>query len=143
MNEDIEASAPQAPGWFGKIPALGDFAMRRLPAEFTELWDAWLAESIEASEAELGQAWRNVYLRAPIWRFMLAPDIIDDRFWFGVLMPSIDRVGRYFPLTIVTPCAQPPQPPLALLETWFERATAAALDCLSPGATADQLEQTL
>ena len=29
-------------GWYGKLPASGDFATRRLPPSFIEPWDAWL-----------------------------------------------------------------------------------------------------
>ena len=27
------------PGWYGKIPSLGDFASRRLPQSFVAAWD--------------------------------------------------------------------------------------------------------
>jgi type VI secretion system protein ImpM len=30
------------PGWFGKLPSLGDFASRRLPDAFVSRWDRWL-----------------------------------------------------------------------------------------------------
>ena len=30
------------PGWFGKLPGLGDFASRRLPDTFVAAWDRWL-----------------------------------------------------------------------------------------------------
>ena len=148
MDENTVAPVPEpetstAPGWFGKIPALGDFATRRLPHDFTDVWDAWLAESIEASQEALGSGWRATYLRAPIWRFALAPEVIDERFWFGVLMPSVDRVGRNFPLTIATAVVHPPRPPFAVLENWFERVAGAALGCLVPEATAEQLETAL
>ena len=36
------------PGWYGKLPALGDFASRRLPPEFVEPWDRWLAAGLAA-----------------------------------------------------------------------------------------------
>ena len=143
LPEDFLSSDSGAAGWYGKIPALGDFASRRLPTEFTQRWDAWLARAIETSQAALGGAWLDTYLSGPLWRFALSPGIIDARFWFGVLMPSVDRVGRYFPLTIATASALPPSPPLAALEQWYERAAAAALECLTAGSTVERLESTL
>lgn len=143
LPDDFLSSDAGAAGWYGKIPALGDFASRRLPTEFTQRWDAWLARAIESSQAVLGSGWLDTYLSGPVWRFALSPGIIDTRFWFGVLMPSVDRVGRYFPLTIATPSALPPSPPLATLEQWYERAAVAALECLTAGATVERLESTL
>ena len=70
--------------------------------------------------------------------------MIDDQFWFGVLMPSVDRVGRYFPLTIAAPFAVPSSlPPLDALEQWFEGLALAALSTLPEGATVDDLEARL
>ena len=37
------------PGWYGKLPSLGDFASRRLGADFIPPWDAWLQEVIHAT----------------------------------------------------------------------------------------------
>ena len=44
-------SPPERVGWFGKIPALGDFVTRHLPPSFVQPWDEWL--SAELSEARL------------------------------------------------------------------------------------------
>jgi len=143
LPDDFLSSDAGAAGWYGKIPAIGDFASRRLPTEFTQRWDAWLAHAIEASQAALGSAWLDAYLTGPLWRFALTPGIIDTGFWFGVLMPSVDRVGRYFPLTIATSSPLPPNAPLAALEQWYEGACAAALECLSAGATIERLESAL
>lgn len=143
LPDDFLASDAGAAGWYGKMPALGDFASRRLPTQFTQRWDAWLARAIESSQAALGGAWLDTYLSGPLWRFALSPGLIDARFWFGVLMPSVDRVGRYFPLTIATSSSLPPTPPLATLEQWYDRASAAALECLTAGSTVERLETSL
>jgi type VI secretion system protein ImpM len=44
-----------------------------------------------------------VYLTFPVWRFLLPVGVLGSTAWTGVLMPSVDRVGRYFPLTLATP----------------------------------------
>ena len=90
---------PGPAGWFGKLRALGDFASRRLPPEFIEPWDEWLSEQLLAARQALGESWDEVYANAPAWRFALTAGVLGNGPWFGVLMPSFDRVGRQYPLT--------------------------------------------
>ena len=89
-----------AAGFFGKFPSHGDFVARRLPAGFLQPWDAWLQAGLADSLDRLGDAWLPTYLNSPIWRFALCVGVCGPQAWGGVLMPSVDRVGRYFPLTI-------------------------------------------
>lgn len=98
-------------GWYGKLPTLGDFASRRLEADFIEPWDHWLAEGIAALRAAQPDAWLDAYLQSPTWRFVLMPGVIGEQALAGVLMPSVDRVGRYFPFTAVQALAALPQQP--------------------------------
>jgi type VI secretion system protein ImpM len=90
----------RSPGAFGKISAKGDFITRGLPQSFVSPWDTWLSGVIAGSQELLGDAWAQSYLEAPIWRFALAPGLAGPRPVVGILMPSVDRVGRYFPLTL-------------------------------------------
>ncbi len=53
-----------------------------------------------ASRRQLGEAWLPAYLVAPVWRFVLGRDTMGPHAVAGVLMPSVDRVGRYFPLVL-------------------------------------------
>src|SRR5690606_10627892 len=87
------------PGFYGKLPSRGDFVSRRLAQDFVGHWDAWLQQGLAASQAALGERWLDVYLTSPIWRFAVAPGLIAEAGYVGVLVPSVDRVGRYFPLT--------------------------------------------
>jgi type VI secretion system protein ImpM len=89
-------------GWYGKLPANGDFVTRRLPSTFIEAWDAWLSAMISGSRERLGAGWREAFLSAPAWRFVLAPGVIGPRGWAGLIVPSVDSVGRYFPLTVAS-----------------------------------------
>lgn len=88
------------PGFFGKIPAHGDFIDRNLSRSFIQVWDDWLQRSVACSQEQLGGQWLDIYLTSPIWRFVTSTGAVDNQCWAGILVPSVDSVGRYFPLTI-------------------------------------------
>lgn len=131
MIKSVEAS----PGIYGKMPSNGDFVTRRLPAAFVEPWDLWLQDAIADSRDQLGEHWLSIYLTSPIWRFVLSPGVAGQRPWVGALMPSVDRVARYFPLTLA--CALPTRSnPIRCLcgcDAWFSEAESLLLSCLQDG----------
>ncbi len=88
-------------GFYGKLPTHGDFLRRRVSDAFVSSWDAWLQAGMTASRGALGDRWLDVYLTSPAWRFVCAAGACGPAPVAGVLVPSIDRVGRYFPLTVV------------------------------------------
>lgn len=129
------------PGWFGKIPNLGDFASRRLPDEFIDAWDRWLQLGMAQARDEVGEVWRAVYLVAPIHRFWIGPGTLGAEAWRGLIMPSVDRVGRFFPLTLAAPAGALAE---ALATTaWFEALDGVARRTLDAEFTADDLEAEL
>lgn len=87
-------------GYFGKVSTHGDFVTRRLPAGLVQAWDDWLQDCVQASQERLGAAWLERYLTSPVWRFAIAPGVLGEEGLGGVMMPSVDRVGRYFPLML-------------------------------------------
>ena len=106
---------------------------RRAPQGFVDAWDAWLQECLHVSRQQLGEGWLDLYLTSPVWRFVLAEGICGEAAYAGVMLPSVDRVGRYFPLTIVSPL----EPGSCILEAacdtgraWFDAAEALALRAL-------------
>jgi type VI secretion system protein ImpM len=140
------ASSDEAPGWFGKLSSLGDFAHRRLSAEWVRHCDDWLSRAMRASEQSLREQWLQAYLTAPVTRFAWAPGVADASWWFGVMMPSCDSVGRYFPLVIAQSRARPPQDRIALdhLELWYTNLADAAMQTLADDASqVDTLEAAL
>jgi type VI secretion system protein ImpM len=90
-----------ASGAFGKMPALGDFFRLRADPAFVSVWDTWLQEAMLVGRRALGPRWDDCYLTSPVWRFCLPKDVAGPTAIVGVLMPSIDRVGRQFPLTLM------------------------------------------
>lgn len=132
-------------GFFGKLPGYGDFIERNLPRPFTEQWDPWLQRAIQTSRQMLGEHWLDCYLTAPIWRFVLSSGCVDGNAWIGLVMPSVDRVGRHFPLTL----AQPLPPQTALVGTlqrnsdWFSQLDSIALACLNESPTVEAVVDVL
>lgn len=133
------------PGFIGKIPSQGDFVHRRLPWEFIDAWDAWMQDSIGATRERLGENWLDYYLVAPVWRFLLTAGSCDNNAWLGLWFPSVDRVGRHFPMTIAVPLpAQRAHPALLLkLEDWLAGLEETALAALDPRMSLEQLDSNL
>jgi type VI secretion system protein ImpM len=88
-------------GFYGKLPSHGDFLRRRVSDAFVDAWDVWLRECLSASRTALGPRWLDVYLTSPAWRFVCAAGACGPAPVIGVAAPSVDQVGRYFPLTLV------------------------------------------
>src|SRR5258707_4021926 len=88
-------------GFFGKLPVLGDFLSRRLGPDFVEPWDQWLQQAMHMARAQV--RWNELYAQAAPWRFALEAGVCGGSPVVGVLVPSNDRVGRQFPLTVACP----------------------------------------
>ena len=89
-----------SPGFWGKLPREPEFVSRGLPASFSESWDEWLQAMLAGSRELMGDGWLDAYLVCPIMHFVLGPGLCGENAWLGAWMASVDRVGRYFPLTV-------------------------------------------
>lgn len=130
-------------GWgaYGKIPALGDFVRIGLPPGFAGPWDRWLQEGMVAARRRSGEDFAPRYNCAPVWRFALSQGIAGPSAASGVLIPSVDRVGRAFPLTLVAEArGAPPEPGEAAV---LADAEEVALDALDPLAGREALVDAL
>ena len=63
-----------APGWFGKLGMLGDFASRRLQPQWVRDCDRWLAECVSGSAQALGERWRP-YRSVASWYLWRVEDL--------------------------------------------------------------------
>jgi len=109
------------PGFYGKLPSIGDFVSRRLPSDFIRPWDQWLQEVLYLSEKELGPHFKECYQSGPIWRFVLGPDCCGGYNAAGILAPSWDRVGRSYPLMIAVIADIPLLHLMLKAEPWFSQ----------------------
>ncbi len=96
----MELFRPVVSGFFGKLPARGDFVRSRLPEAVVQALDQWCRECINASRAALGQGWTEAWMTAPVWRFLLAPGACGAMAVLGVWLPSMDKAGRHFPFIL-------------------------------------------
>lgn len=85
---------------FGKLPSHGDFIARGLDAEARAAWDAWLSDGLAGARAALGEGFDAAYEAAPPWRFVLGPGALGDSWRAGAMTPSVDAVGRRFPVVM-------------------------------------------
>jgi len=143
VTEGATGAGPgPGPGFYGKLPGLGDFVSRRLPRAFIDPWDRWLQDAIAESRACLGEDWLEAYLTGPVWRFVLDGGLCGEAVVAGVLIPSVDRVGRYFPLAAAAPlpdCRNPLMLPL-LASAWFDSLEDKALAALDDGFDLDRFD---
>ena len=94
-------------GAVGKLPSTGDFVRIGLPRSFVKPWDEWMSSWLGDVKADAGDKWSADYLTSPIWRFSIAAGVLERRQWLGVMAPSVDRVGRQFPLCIALATQEP------------------------------------
>ena len=122
--------------FYGKLPAKGDFLARNLPRDFIDTWDNWLQAGMHESREALGEQWLESYLTSPLWRFVLPAGACGQAAYAGVLMPSMDKVGRYFPIAVLRPLPDHVVPVAAALRNaaWFESVETRLLDALDEEA---------
>jgi type VI secretion system protein ImpM len=114
-------------GFFGKLPAAGDFVTRRLPPGFVRFWDPFASRHLVPRLAA-GHA-----------LFFLLP---GEPPVTGVALPSADRAGRRFPLTLA---AVPPRGDAApeAAAGWYAALAAAGQAAAAGAIDADALDARL
>ncbi|MER8796206.1 type VI secretion system-associated protein TagF [Mesorhizobium sp. M0134] len=122
------------PGFYGKMPATGDFVTRRLPGDFVRVWDRWLAQHIVPLMGS------ETWPRGTALRFLTGPGFVGAS--AGIILQSVDRVGRQFPLSVV---AQLPEASvqLARADAWFAGIEETAFAAQRGELTPDELDTAL
>ena len=132
-------------GLYGKLPMKRDFVAVSVPDALLQLWEPWLQAGLAASRLALGARWQEVFLKAPIWRFWLGSGLCG-RTSIGSFTPSVDAVGRLFPLTAFA-SAEPgialPAPRLELQADWFAAVEAMLLYALDESAAYESVLERL
>lgn len=128
------------PGFFGKIPARGDFLARRVPPAVASTWETWL-QALTATVRQTGEpGWQDAWLTAPLWHFVLGRRLAAPYGAAGVMLASADRVGRLFPFTLIGAAS-----PAATLDAaaWAREAETLALGALGDDFDPSALDAAL
>ena len=145
---DDQTSKPKTltTGYFGKLPTQGDFVSTGLNHALTSELDGWLRQCVRDSQKALGRKWLDLFLISPVWRGVAARGVLHHDPVMMVMIPSVDRVGRYFPLVLAAQfrggdhdLTEMPQ----LAGDWYDWAEGVALSILKPGFTRTQLDLAL
>lgn len=128
-------------GIYGKLPAHGDFVQRNLPGGFITPWDDWLQRAVHGAREVVGEPWLDYYLTSPIWRFAFSAGVVDAHVWAGILVPSVDSVGRYFPMTLAAsrPSGENPFSIMYENEAWYQSLSDLAIETLQHNLQVDEV----
>lgn len=117
---------------FGKVPESAEFVREGADPELLELIESWLHSTWQGVLAVRGDSYRQEYVNSPIWAFA-APLPGIRNYAVGLLVPSLDAVGRYHPLMVCTQTAATDAvAALRGLSDWVGRVEEALLRALSP-----------
>lgn len=114
-------------GFFGKLPAAGDFVSRGIPAGARAALDHWLTREI-APLAHNAGGWPEGGVRAAV--------ILSDAPWLLVIEPSVDAVDRRYPLVVCCPLGHADR---SGADVWADAAWSAILKATEEHADADTL----
>src|SRR5690606_21837893 len=127
-----------AVGVFGKLPARRDYVQHGVDPRLMRVLDPWLQGSLAESRRALGQGWLDAWLTAPIWRIWLGRRVAGVPA-LGAMMPSVDGVGRYFPLCVIGAFDDVPPPEEDGQDDWFNAVEGLMLAALAEGGTYEAL----
>ena len=102
---------------------------RRIQPPFLAGWDEFLQVLVSSARTRLEADWPNAWLSAPVWHFGLGAGLAGPAVHWGVIIPSLDRVGRLFPFSIIGEAAAGGR----ALRDWTLSAERLALDALEAG----------
>ncbi|ACK51797.1 type VI secretion-associated protein, BMA_A0400 family [Methylocella silvestris BL2] len=125
-------------GLYGKLPSKRDFIAVSAPRAFLRLWEPWIEQGLAFGRARGSEEeWAEAFNSAPIWRFWLGPALCGEAF-IGALMPSVDAIGRMYPLTLIGVASDKEEkvdpPDVDPRELWFASVEQLLLDALDPEA---------
>ena len=118
-------------GFFGKIPATGDFVGWNLPRIFTDRWDRWMSIELRDRPEDGDLDTRN-------WRFAIQGGIFGDQPCAGAWRMSRDRVGRRYPFAVVS---LGPVPDAS--DPWYDAVASCVTGAVEGGWTTDEIMEQI
>jgi|GEM_PF-995174 type VI secretion system protein ImpM len=125
-------------GCFGKIRNCGDFISRHVPCAIEQIFTEWLEAGLVETKERFQQQWLDYFLTSPVWNFVIdEPD--SEQVIVGTMMPSMDKVGRYYPLIVLQTISQD----CGLNVSLLEEVETLMLSTLDKGVEQEQFVQAL
>lgn len=134
-----------AVGWYGKMPANGDFVHRRLSRDLVLWWDKWLQTGVAGLHQRDAAGIEAAYLGAPLWNFAIPAGFGSSVVQLGCIGPSRDRVGRCYPLAVMLNVPERDFRPdvLSGATGFYRQLGVSLLAALRHGCNADQFDESL
>jgi type VI secretion system protein ImpM len=123
-------------GFFGKLPSRGDFVRFGLSQSATTAWDQWLQAVLPKAEAWFGDNWSEIWRAVRPWRFTFGPGVCGPVSLSGLWLPSIDKVGRTFPLLIAAEVAP-------MVDTFFDEGERIGAEAIAEALPPEALIQRI
>lgn len=132
-------------GFFGKLPTHGDFISWGLTVDLQRTLDDWLQKGLQTVQESLGESWLRTFKTMPPWRFIIEEGLWSAQGVAGVVLPSRDRVGRGFPLVVLSHIQQAGEHPFQFYkdESWFTALEAIAESAVCGGFQLDDFTGAL
>ena len=89
------------------------------------------------------EEWLAAWLESPVWRFMLPPGLCGKNGVLGLWLPSVDKAGRYSPLTIAATAPGDWAPQVGTMTSFLAAAEQAGLDALEHDLSPAELLQRI
>ena len=85
---------------YGKLPQRRDFVSHAMPHALLAPFETFLSAGMGQARQDLGEGLLADYLVMPTWRFWIGSACCGHAA-LGALVPSVDGIGRHFPLAIL------------------------------------------
>jgi type VI secretion system protein ImpM len=128
-------------GFYGKLPVRGDFLQRGLPGDCVKSLDGWACISLAAARAGLADEWVTFWMQTPVWKFRLAGSICGATPLIGMMIPSMDKAKRCFPLFLIAGAEDERR--LDWGGAWLDAAELAGIAAVTGDLPADELQSRL
>jgi type VI secretion system protein ImpM len=106
-------ASPLSVAVFGKTPRMGDFLRVGSGGAAGEALEQWVEQGLAMAEAKRGSAWPSIYAAGATYAFIFRPPRASGakEALVGVIKPSVDSVGRRFPLVVYSSALPRPNVP--------------------------------